>query len=114
MAKAWSHVVLQEPALTSGHYLAASNVRFEMSDMIHTSEHKSDGPAEKPPLWAFALAAIALVFDPPGRVDSRRGTAKREDSDPAVVRQGDRRGRAASSPSEIPAKGWKDILLRVY
>jgi membrane protein len=24
------------------------------------------------------------------------------------------RGRAASSPSEIPAKGWKDILLRVY
>src|SRR3982751_5300748 len=24
------------------------------------------------------------------------------------------RGREASSPSEIPARGWKDILLRVY
>src|SRR5215216_3983836 len=24
------------------------------------------------------------------------------------------RGRAASSPSEIPARGWKDILVRVY
>jgi membrane protein len=27
---------------------------------------------------------------------------------------GDDRGRQARSPSEIPAKGWKDILLRVY
>ncbi|UPK31521.1 YihY/virulence factor BrkB family protein (plasmid) [Bradyrhizobium sp. 195] len=26
----------------------------------------------------------------------------------------DGRGRQASSPSEIPARGWKDILLRVY
>jgi membrane protein len=29
------------------------------------------------------------------------------------VEAGDR-GRLAASPSEIPAKGWKDILLRVY
>src|SRR5262249_12068520 len=26
----------------------------------------------------------------------------------------DDRGRLATSPSEIPAKGWKDVLLRVY
>jgi membrane protein len=26
---------------------------------------------------------------------------------------GDERGRAASSPSDIPAKGWKDVVLRV-
>src|SRR5882757_8275181 len=26
----------------------------------------------------------------------------------------DDRGRQAASPSEIPPKGWKDILLRVY
>ena len=40
----------------------------------------------------------------------------RRDSD----RQGDRpapetgRGRSADTPSEIPSRGWKDILLRVY
>jgi membrane protein len=28
--------------------------------------------------------------------------------------EGDERGRQASTPSEIPARGWKDILLRVY
>jgi len=27
---------------------------------------------------------------------------------------GNKRGRVAASPSEIPAEGWKDILLRVY
>jgi len=31
-----------------------------------------------------------------------------------VGHRGDKRGRAASTPSEIPPKGWKDILWRVY
>ena len=26
----------------------------------------------------------------------------------------DRRGRSATAPSEIPARGWKDILVRIY
>src|SRR5438045_9283742 len=43
--------------------------------------------------------------------------AQRFDQDTA--RRGERaadsgRGRAADTPSEIPARGWKDILLRVY
>ena len=29
-------------------------------------------------------------------------------------RAGDERGRAATAPADIPARGWKDILLRVY
>jgi membrane protein len=32
----------------------------------------------------------------------------------AEIEDRDDRGRLASSPSEIPARGWKDILLRVY
>lgn len=31
-----------------------------------------------------------------------------------LAAEGDNRGRQANSPSEIPARGWKDILLRVY
>jgi membrane protein len=29
-------------------------------------------------------------------------------------REGEDCGRSASTPSEIPARGWKDILLRIY
>jgi len=42
--------------------------------------------------------------------DGPRETAPRE----AATRDQEDRGRLASSPSEIPARGWKDILLRVY
>jgi membrane protein len=31
-----------------------------------------------------------------------------------LIERGNRRGRFAEAPSEIPALGWKDILLRVY
>jgi membrane protein len=38
----------------------------------------------------------------------------RDTSPIAAAAEGEDRGRQASSASEIPAKGWKDILLRVY
>jgi membrane protein len=44
---------------------------------------------------------------------SQRKT-KRETSALGLTAEGTDRGRLAASPSEIPAKGWKDILLRVY
>jgi len=37
-----------------------------------------------------------------------------EASAAGLATEGDGRGRQASSPSEIPAKGWKDVLLRLY
>jgi membrane protein len=83
--------------------------------MISPSEHNTDSSDGKPPWWAFPLAAVALVLAPPNRENGRQVAAKRQDSDPAVVgHRGDKRGRAASTPSEIPPKGWKDILWRVY
>ena len=85
-----------------------------MPDMINTTEQKSDSHDGELPLWAFALAAIALVRGPPGQVNNRQIAAKCEDIDPAVLRQGDGRGGAPSTPSDTPANGWKDILWRVY
>ncbi len=40
--------------------------------------------------------------------------SKRDASAARLAFEGKGRGRQASSPSEIPARGWKDILLRVY
>ena len=64
--------------------------------------------SEREPLWAIGLSALLVAV---GRARSR--------ADPRVgggdrVKLDDRRGRFAERPSEIPALGWKDILLRVY
>jgi membrane protein len=70
-----------------------------------------------PPLWLILLSASLVAF-----------AIMRHSSSPAAVKdrplpEGARnnsteydrsRGRSATKPSEIPAKGWKDILLRVY
>ncbi|WP_249143379.1 YihY/virulence factor BrkB family protein [Bradyrhizobium liaoningense] len=74
---------------------------------------------------ALGLLAVALLWDriaPPERTartkDDEAFPAK-EDADrhasPAelATEAGDR-GRHATSPAEIPARGWKDILWRVY
>jgi membrane protein len=59
-------------------------------------------------LWAIGLSAllvaVGLTRHP---VDQRSRRDDRAGGD-------DRRGRSAEGPSEIPALGWKDILLRVY
>src|SRR6202022_12681 len=68
---------------------------------VRASEHAT--------LWTIGLSALLIAF----------GFARRrsEDASPAT---GDRRspevgpGRSAETPSQIPARGWKDILLRVY
>ncbi len=65
--------------------------------------------AEHAPLWAIGLSALLIAI---GFTHQRSGdrSAARGDS-----KQGETgRGRSAETPSEIPALGWKDILLRVY
>src|SRR5437870_3333008 len=42
-----------------------------------------------------------------------RGRSRREAAADRTLRD-DGRGRSAESPSDIPARGWKDILLRVF
>lgn len=71
--------------------------------------------------WAIAslaaLLGIALVSDylrpaPKERTNDSFESDK-QGLTPALV-EGNDRGRQATTPSEIPARGWKDILLRVY
>lgn len=71
----------------------------------------------------LGLVAVALAWDhvaASGKRAPRRRmpvssaeAGDRLDTNPGAAEQRDR-GRHANSPSEIPAKGWKDILLRVY
>lgn len=72
--------------------------------------------------WSIAaalglLAAAFLVerFAPlEDEIHPPQAEAKRDTSAAGLAAEGDGRGRSATSPSEIPAKGWKDILWRVY
>ncbi len=74
---------------------------------------------------ALGLLAVAFLWDrlvPPKKVARsyeddafpREVPAGRNASPVGLAVESGDRGRKAESPSEIPAKGWKDILLRVY
>src|SRR3954469_13278300 len=76
------------------------------------------------PYWLIGLATI-LVSTGIVRPASRRNLrTEAESGDPAgakAVREGRNgtsqdagRGRDADSPLELPAKGWKDIIVRIY
>ena len=69
-------------------------------------------PPGRTPLWATALTAALLAagFGRGGRPTSDEQIARSVTS----AEGGHDRGRHADSPAEIPARGWKDILLRVY
>jgi membrane protein len=59
------------------------------------------------PIWPIGLTALLVAS----------GFGRRPYAAPPPTGTGaadDGRGRSATSPSEIPARGWKDILLRVY
>jgi membrane protein len=65
---------------------------------------------------AFGLLVAAFVVErlaPAENQDARERKTKRDASSVRLTAEQDR-GRLAASPSEIPAKGWKDILLRAY
>src|SRR5689334_16746830 len=77
------------------------------------------GATKHAPIWAVGLAATLLAAS-----FGRRRTAAAAASDQAARRfdedtpaggaralADEGRGRAADTPSEIPARGWKDILL---
>ncbi|MET4421600.1 hypothetical protein ABIB87_002952 [Bradyrhizobium sp. JR18.2] len=72
--------------------------------------------------WSIAaalglLAAAFLVerFAPlEDEIHPPLAEAKRDTAAAGLAAEGDGRGRSATSPSEIPAEGWKDILWRVY
>jgi membrane protein len=74
------------------------------------------GQRESAPIWAVALAGTLLAASFGHRRAEKAATRTQEERLRAAdsPQLDDGRGRAANAPSEIPVKGWKDILLRVY
>jgi membrane protein len=64
--------------------------------------------AASPQVWRSGQGAIANLGPDDSSVSHEGAAAER-----IVEREADR-GRTANMPSEIPAKGWKDIALRLY
>ena len=87
-----------------------------INDLHRRSGDEATNPAP-PPSWVILLSAALVAF---GFIRRSSGsTAARNGPIPENLQnsgtQYDRhRGRSATRPSEIPAKGWKDILVRVY
>ena len=65
---------------------------------------------ERPPLWSIGLLALLLAAGLRRQWHSETGQRSRTGATPLD----DGHGRSATTPSEIPVRGWKDILLRVY
>jgi membrane protein len=67
---------------------------------------------------ALGLLATAVLIDRVAPLQEGNAPIptkeKRDASSAGLAAEDGDRGRHASSPAEIPAKGWKDILLRVY
>jgi membrane protein len=94
-----------------------------------TGEWESAQPPARLDKWTVVSAAALLMAatlaavlapqerprsEPPGRPFRSRTRETKFGEDVADAADKEGRGRLASSPSEIPARGWKDILLRVY
>jgi membrane protein len=62
------------------------------------------------PLWSIAATALLIAIGFGNR--PRASPAPASTADDAVLEDG--RGRSAATPSDIPSRGWKDILLRAY
>ena len=66
---------------------------------------------------ALGLLAVAFLIDrgaPPYETAPLQPKEKRNASPVGLATESEDRGRHAKTPADIPAKGWKDILLRVY
>jgi len=90
---------------------------------------RTDGARQRTPLWAIAVGAalhltggtsrrsgppLRSIPGPPANPNGRAGASDDPRGDASNASDQDNRGRSADAPTEIPAKGWKDIALRIY
>jgi membrane protein len=76
---------------------------------VHRSGTAGVTSSEHAPLWAIGLSILLTAL---GFARRRSGNASPATGDRRSAGAG--RGRSAETPSQIPVRGWKDILLRVY
>jgi len=79
------------------------------NDDVHRSATTGVTLSEHAPFWTIGLTALLIAL---GFARRRSGDAGPATGDRRSLETG--RGRSAETPSQIPARGWKDILLRVY
>jgi membrane protein len=78
---------------------------------IHLSQSAKLFLEDSADVWSLAAFLMERLAPTETEGATKRKT-KRDASGARPTEEG--RGRQAESPSEIPAKGWKDILFRVY
>jgi hypothetical protein len=79
-------------------------------------QQAQQGRSDRVPMWVtgVTVALLALGFSRP-RASSPAGTIPTGDEREGRVIAAQRgRGRSATTPSEVPPRGWKDILLRIW
>jgi membrane protein len=81
--------------------MSSSDVRRSGTAGITSLEHA--------PLWTIGLSVLLIAL---GFARRRSGDASLAIGDRKPLEVG--RGRSAETPSQIPVRGWKDILLRGY
>jgi membrane protein len=74
------------------------------------------GQLNRTPLWAtgITVALLALGFSRSRPFRSSGSSASNGQREGRVIAVQPDRGRSATTPSEVPARGWKDIFLRIW
>jgi membrane protein len=81
---------------------------FMTGTAVTRSPSAGTSTAAQTPLWVIGLSALLIA----GGFGPRSSQEKMHPERNEARESG--RGRSADTPSEIPAPGWKDILVRVY
>jgi membrane protein len=88
--------------------------------MLAASDHATDSVSRPSDGWAIAslaLLGLAMISRSLPRRDGERPESSaqfRAGRENAKTFDEEGRGRNATGPSEIPPRGWKDVLVRVY
>src|SRR5437763_1014885 len=94
---------------TGGRMRVLWSKRMRGTDVRRPADATGVTAPEHATLWVIGLSALLIAF---GFTRRRSGDASPARGDRTQGETG--RGRSAETPSEIPAPGWKDVLLRVY
>ena len=73
-------------------------------------------PLNRTPLWTagVTVALLALGFSGSRAFHSAGSSSSRDQREGRVIAVQAGRGRSATTPSDVPARGWKDICLRIW